>query len=338
MSNLALSNETIAAHEWRLLSALRQRFLQGSAGEQNYWESPRLLELYDQTFAQRIAWKWRYALSELRRLQWQTPASSVLDWGCGTGIAARAFLRAFALAQAQLALHDRSALATKFAEKKIREEFPDASFLPFDDAAFQGVVLLSHVITELSARDFDALLERLRAATAILWVESGEYRASRKLIEARERLRADFRIVAPCAHQGRCGLLAAENDAHWCHHFARAPQAAFTEKRWAEFKARLGIDLSQLPLSYLVLDKRAAPLLPESSARLIGGGRLYKGYALLLACSAQGVAECRLSARRFPQAHRQMKKGELDTLFSMQIERGDIVRLDSLAPPQRDAQ
>lgn len=297
-----------------------------------------MLELYDQTFAERIAWKWQYVLSELHRLQWQPPVSSLLDWGCGTGIASRAFLRALALAQPQLALYDRSALAMKFAQKKIREAFPNASFLPFDDAAFQGVVLLSHVITELSARDLDALLERLRAATAILWVEPGEYRASRKLIEARERLHADFHIVAPCPHQGRCGLLAQENGAHWCHHFARAPHAAFTEKRWAEFKARLGIDLSQLPLSYLVLDKRAAPLLPEASSRLIGGGRLYKGYALLLACSAQGVAEWRLSARRFPQAHRQMKKGELDTLFSMQIERGDIVRLDSLVPPSPDTQ
>lgn len=326
-----MSDETILFHEWQQLRALRKRFLEGSAGKQDYWESFRLLEVYDQTFAERIAWKWQYVLSELHRLRWQPPTSAVLDWGCGTGIASRTFLRAFALPDVRLTLYDRSTLAVKFAEQKHREVFPHISLLPFSDTAFQGVVLLSHIITELSPQDLDALLQRLRAAAAILWVESGEYHTSRKLIDVREQLRSDFHIVAPCTHQGRCGLLAEENAPHWCHHFAHVPQAAFTEKRWSEFKARIGIDLSQLPLSYLVLDKRAIPLLPRLSSRLIGGTRLYKGYAAVLACTEQGVAEYHLSQRHFPQVYRQMKKGKADTLVSMQTEQGKVVHLESLA-------
>ncbi|MFN3427288.1 MAG: small ribosomal subunit Rsm22 family protein [Candidatus Thermochlorobacter sp.] len=326
-----MSDKTILSHEWQQLRALRKRFLEGSAGKQDYWENFRLLELYNQTFAERIAWKWQSVLSELHRLRWQPPTSAVLDWGCGTGIASRAFLRAFALPNAHLTLYDRSALAVKFAEQKHREAFPQVSLLPFSDTAFQGVVLLSHIITELSMQDLAVLLQRLRAAAAILWVESGEYHTSRKLIDVREQLRSDFHIVAPCTHQRRCGLLTEENAPHWCHHFAHVPQAAFTEKRWSEFRAHIGIDLSQLPLSYLVLDKRVAPALPHLSSRLIGGTRLYKGYAAVLACSEQGVAEYRLSKRHFPQVYRQMKNGEADTLVSIQAEHGNVVHLESIA-------
>jgi SAM-dependent methyltransferase len=322
-----LLSMTFSHEDWQQLQHLRAQFLDRRAGHLDYWTTPRVLELYEHTFAQRIAWKWQHVLAELLQLRWQPPALPLLDWGCGTGIAARTFLRYFH--SSSVTLYDRSTLALKFAQEKIRSEFPHITLLPFDErTSFCGVVLLSHIITELSDSALDALLTQLRFAAAILWVESGDRYASRKLIEVREALRASFHIVAPCTHQGACGLLLPEHRAHWCHHFAKPPQEAFTQARWADFKAHLGIDLSDLPLSYLVLDKHPIHALSSDTARLIGRARLYKGYALLLACSAHALEEYRLTARKFPEAYRQMKKQEFHTLFSMQSQQREITRLE----------
>ncbi|MCS7013485.1 MAG: small ribosomal subunit Rsm22 family protein [Chloroherpetonaceae bacterium] len=311
---------------------MRECFLEGRAGEQDYWSTRRLLELYDQTFAQRIAWKWQYVLAELMRLGWKLPDAPLLDWGCGTGIAARVVLRTFSIPQPKLWLYDRSPLAVEVATNKIRQEYPNVSILPFEaHKSYQGTVLLSHIITELSEEAQQALLTKLREATAVLWVESGDYRASRKLIDVRESLRAAFQVVAPCTHQSKCGLLAEKNKVHWCHHFAKPPAEAFTDERWAVFKQKLGIDLSDLPLSYLVLDKRSLSLPASGVSRMIGRVRLYKGYALLLVCSADGVAEYRLQERELKEAYRQIKKGKLDTLLRLSVAEGEIRALQAIS-------
>ncbi len=291
---------TFSHEDWQQLQHLRAQFLDRRAGHLDYWTTPRVLELYEHTFAQRIAWKWQHVLAELLQLRWQPPALPLLDWGCGTGIAARTFLRYFH--SSSVTLYDRSTLALKFSQEKIRSEFPHITLLPFDErTSFCGIVLLSHIITELSDSALDTLLTQLRSAAAILWVESGDRYASRKLIEVREALRTSFHIVAPCTHQGACGLLLPEHRAHWCHHFAKPPQEAFTQARWADFKAHLGIDLSDLPLSYLVLDKHPIHVLSSDTARLIGRARLYKGYALLLACSAHAWQSIALRLASFPR-------------------------------------
>ena len=69
------------------LERLRQGFLAGTAGQQDYWRSARDLAAYDATFAQRIGWKWDFVLEDLMALGWKPPAGPVLDWGCGSGIA-----------------------------------------------------------------------------------------------------------------------------------------------------------------------------------------------------------------------------------------------------------
>src|ERR1041384_3502994 len=53
--------------DWSALERLRNAFLEGSAGKQDYWRSASDLASYDETFAQRIGWKWDYVLNELTR-------------------------------------------------------------------------------------------------------------------------------------------------------------------------------------------------------------------------------------------------------------------------------
>jgi SAM-dependent methyltransferase len=176
--------------DWSTLNRLRAGFLAGAAGHRDYWQSPADLAQYDATFAQRIGWKWDFVLNDLQRLGWQPPAGTVLDWGCGSGVASRALLDHFgSTTTRELWLSDRSALAVQFATRRAREKYPELSVQPGLPARVD-LLVISHVLTELSPAGIEELLQLASQATAVLWVEPGTYEASRQLISIRERLRA----------------------------------------------------------------------------------------------------------------------------------------------------
>lgn len=331
--------------DWRALERLRSVFLTGTASPADYWRDERDLASYDATFAQRIGWKWDHVLGELRRRGWTPPHGQLLDWGCGSGIAARAYLDFFdAEAVSELWLWDRSALAMTFAARRASQKYPGLPVhagLPGGDAALpstsmlpaNGTLLVSHLLTELDAAQLDALLALADDAACVLWVEPGAHEASRALGAVRERLRGRFRLIAPCPHQGACGLLDPGQERHWCHHFAESPPEVFTDGDWARFAGIAGIDLRSLPLSYLVLDRRedAAPVLPDNAARLIGRPRIYKPYARIFACDASGVRDRDLSKRAFPDLYRLMKKGAGPSLLEFdEAEGGRVAAVHSL--------
>lgn len=312
--------------DWRTLERLRAAFLEGNAGERNYWRSEGDLANYDATFAQRIGWKWDYVCNELKRRGWTPPSGDSLDWGCGSGIAHRAFLDHFGTKGiSTLRLWDRSALAMDFASRKAAEKFPSLKIQREGNAtASPALLLLSHVLTELNDSQSADLLSIASKAMAIIWLEPGTYEASRRLIEVREKLRASFNIVAPCTHQNICGMLARDNERHWCHHFAPSPPEIFTDRNWAKFASIAGVDLRSLPLSFLVLDRRPAPSLPENAGRIIGRPRIYKAEASLLGCDASGVRNRRLAKRQLPDPFRELKKGEADVLQVWECEHDEI--------------
>ena len=301
--------------DWAALDRMRERFLELTAGQADYWESESHLLSYDQTFAQRVAWKWDFVGEQLKRRGWTPPSAPVLDWGCGTGVANRSFLRAFPdLISQGLEVYDRSAPAMAYAEQRAQSVFESIqvkSWVPETGAT--GVVLLSHVVTELSETHLTELLQALASAAAIIWVEPGTVAASRQLIAARDRLRTTHHLVAPCLHSMECGLNAPSRAHDWCHHFASPPPEVFTSPHWAAFAKLLGIDLRSLPLSYLVLDKRPPTPLPEGSVRVLGRPRVYKAHALALGCDAAGVEESRVSKRNLPELFRSAKKGKFES-------------------------
>jgi SAM-dependent methyltransferase len=278
--------------DWPALERLRAAFL---AGQRDYWQSERDLASYDLTFAARIGWKWDHVLRELRGMGWTPPAGTVLDFGCGTGIAARKFGEYFG--SRQFALWDQSPLALRYAQAQI----PGAIVGQSGD-----VLLLSHVVNELDDWGLDELCALAGKASVVLAVEPGTYESSHRLIELRERLRQEFQVIAPCVHRGVCGMAGSR---HWCHHFATPPREVVRDGNWARFAKLAGVDLRSLPVSYLVLDKR--PFRVPGNVRVIGRPRLHKGYALVLGCDAEGVREARLTQRKWPAVYRQARKGEL---------------------------
>jgi len=189
-----------------------------------------------------------------------------------------------------------------------------------------ALLLISHVVTELSPDQLMQLADRAAQAESVIWVEPGTYEASLALIAIRERLRTRMNLAAPCPHQGQCGILAAGNERHWCHHFAKPPGGVFTDGNWMRFGRLTGIDLRSLPLSYLVLDKRPVPL-PPGSNRVIGWPRIYKPHALVLGCDESGVSEHRLDKRSLPEHYHAVKKNRFNSLQCWTSEEGVITAI-----------
>ncbi|MFN3560509.1 MAG: small ribosomal subunit Rsm22 family protein [Chloroherpetonaceae bacterium] len=316
-------------HALDALSRLRTQFLNAQEGLADYWSSEELLALYDATFAERIGWKWNFVLKDLETRNWTLPNGTLVDWGCGTGIASQKILQSnIAPSPRMVSLFDRSTLSVDFASKKLMRLFANISFTQ-GDSPDASSVLISHVLNELSNAELSRLLERLKRATSIIWVEPSQKQIAMRLVEVREALRNDFHIVAPCVHQASCGMLAPENARHWCHHVALPPQEAFTESKWAKFADAFNIDLSDLSLSYLVLDKRPIKPLATNVKRLVGNVRLYKATASLLLCDEQGVRDVELTKRDLPDVFKAFKKGKIASLAAVEVESGRIKQWDA---------
>ena len=304
---------------WDALRRLRARFLQFDeakgqgecGGAPEYWRSHSELESYDFTFAERIGWKWDTLLSELRVRGWTLPEGPLLDYGCGTGVAGRRVAAwAEAPAASKLLLWDRSHPALKFALGRARAQFPHlpVEILSSVEIAPFSVMVISHVLNELSPSGLEALLAMASRARAVLWVEPGTAAVSRALIAVRARLLQSFRPVAPCTHAATCGMLAAGNERHWCHHFAKPPSSVFQDAGWGRFARTLEIDLRSVPFSCLVLDRRPQLVSSVPESRVIGVPREYKGFAKVLSCQEDGVRELILQKRDAPELFKEMRK------------------------------
>ena len=291
--------------DWELLKQLRSVFLSETFSEsRDYWTSPHLLQLYHQTFAQRIGWKWDAVLYEVvaRVVAENEKSFNVMDYGCGTGIASQKIIEHFGSRSiSSVWLWDKSPNAINFCEKQLKEVAPELSIRKLDFPEVPDgnwILCLSHIVNELTDRELQNVLELARKATYVFWVEPGTSGTSRKLIEVREKLRVEMNVIAPCTHQERCGMLTGENASHWCHHFALPPNQVYQSAFWHEFSRRLGIDLRSLPTSYLVLStNKLNSSASESACRVIGRPRLYKGNGKFLVCDEKGVEEMRLLER-----------------------------------------
>jgi len=239
-----------------------------------------------------------------------------------------------------LRLFDRSSLATAFAAEMAQETFPS---LPIErvDSAWSaggeptGVLILSHVLNELDEAGGKALRQAIDRAEAVLWVEPGTWADSRALIAIREQLREKFLLIAPCPHQGACGLLIPQNARHWCHHFARPPHGIMADSNWVRFAQHAGIDLRSLPFSFLVLERKGLRqpvpgLMPDGGSRVLGAPRVYKGFAKLLSCQAEGVCELELQKRAAPEVFNAFKNGLAPTQWRWTLDGNRITRADLL--------
>ena len=305
--------------DWDRLGLLRARFLSGAPirGD-GYWQTRQDLELYDETFAQRIGFKWDAALADLVERGFVPPTGTVVDWACGTAIASRTYLLHFGVdTTKKLILTDRSRAAEIFAHELVKERWPEVkSKRPRESQTLEpDVLLISHVLNELDDDDLEELMALAKRARCVLWLEPGDKHTSRLLGTARRELLAEgAQLLGPCPHSGDCALLAEGRERDWCHFFAPPPNDVFTDGGWALFGREVGIDLRSLPYSWLaVLRADEATPLPApltGERRLLGRPRVHKGYALIDACHANGeVTQLRVMKRTEPELYKRLRSG-----------------------------
>jgi len=252
--------------DWSALDRLREGFLSGGAAAGPYWSSPEDLANYDFTYGERIGWKWDQVLRELRLRGWSPRGGTVLDWGCGSGIASRRVISFFGPENFDsLIVWDHSPVACDFAADRTQREFPNLKVSQATASYFASgtdridLLLISHVLNELSVEARDALRLLCIRADAIVWVEPGTHDVSRQLGGFREQLRGSgFRVVAPCTHENECPMFAIGRDRDWCHFFAPPPSEIFADSNWVKFGQRAGIDLRSLPYAFIAMDRRRA--------------------------------------------------------------------------------
>ncbi len=311
--------------DWPALDRLRQKFLSGAAAGGPYWESSSDLASYDFTYGERIGWKWDHVLRELRLRGWRPASREVLDWGCGSGVAARRVIAFFGAGNFDsLTVWDHSPLACEFAEQAARAAFPSlaiASATPslLAGATPLGLLVVSHVLNELPPAQLAALRALIARAEAVVWVEPGTHAVSRQLTALRDELRGPFHVVAPCTHANPCPMAAPANARHWCHFFAPPPAEIFADSEWVKFGQRAGIDLRSLPYSFLALDRRAPPQPPADLGRVIGRPEHFKPYARLLNCAAAGLAELELPKRADPALFKELERTKAPLVYRWQV-------------------
>ncbi len=340
--------------DWPALDRLRAGFLQGAAADGPYWQSPADLASYDFTYGERIGWKWDAVLAELRLRGWHPPAgATILDWGCGSGIASRRVLAAYGAQNfSRLLLWDHSPLACAFAAATAARRFPalpvsvttpqpechlmSDTFLEQENISRAepiGLLIVSHVLNELPPAALAELRALCARASAILWVEPGTHAVSRHLGVLREELRAHFHLVAPCTHQHACPILAPENARDWCHHFAPPPSEIFANPDWVKFGQRAGIDLRSLPYCFLALDRRIPAAPAENLSRIIGRPEHFKPYARFLNCDATGLAELTLPKRADPVLYKQLDRTKSPLIYRWRREGDEVLGGELLSPP-----
>ena len=293
------------------ITRLRELFLdddRGAAPLADYWRSADDLQAYDEVLGARIGWKWDAALAEATSRGFgRADGETVLDFGCGSGIASRRFLAH--CGAGEVLYHDRSRAAMAFAVERLRAAAPGTAARAVRELAGvqPDVLLVSHVVGELDAQGLDELRGLIHRSRRVVIVEPGNRSASRRLSTLRDELRAQFAVLAPCTHALACPALADPNE--WCHFFAPPPPEVFTESHWVLTARALGIDLRALPYSFLALVREPVPALPaEPRARVLGRPIMAPHHARVRVCDAAGLRFEQVEKRTAKATWKALKK------------------------------
>jgi len=302
---------------------LRQRFL-GNAYE-NYWKDRRELELYDSVYAQRIAWKWSAVLQNLSQVGWSPTSSQVIDWGCGTGIAARTVTAWSGIKQVRL--FDQSPLALAFAQEALIHEGIEATkFSPDKSLGKNKLLLISHVLSELQEEESQELANLAATADEIIWVEPGSHDISRMLGSLRSIfIEAGHHLIAPCVYENSCPMLQPKHERDWCHFFAQPPSEIFQSSFWHEASRQLSIDLRSLPYSYLAFSRSWKPSHSPDTERLIAHPRALKAHGKLLCCGSSGLCERSIQKRDNPALFKRLIKNQEEGAFAWKLDSSELI-------------
>src|SRR3954465_8585692 len=253
------------------------------------------------TFAAVVA-----VLTEIKNRMPEFAPTNLLDLGAGPGTATWAAAAVFpSLQRATLVEQDPEFIATGRHMLKsaganpvshiewVRGDLSKAELEPHD------LVVISYALGELSEREAVALVSKaLKAAKVLAVIEPGTPRGCGMVHVARaEMLAAKAHIVAPCAQEGPCPMLARKDD--WCHFVQRLERTSLHRNLKS---GELGCEDEKF--SYMVAAKEEAAKAP---ARIIRHPLIGKGHIKLELCTPAGITTetvTRSDKEKFKQARR----------------------------------
>ncbi len=243
-----------------------------------YLAAGRLRRAYVHYYLPVNAEKIARVLGELDAYAALPPAPRVLDFGCGPGTAAIAYLLKRTAGELCLVDVVDEALDDAVLLCRALGADPQASHEP--PAGKFDLILAAHVLSEASPPLEDLLAE----GGYLVALEPALQPTTRRLMEWRDRLTAGgLRIAAPCLRQDRCPML--EHPDLWCHQDVPWERTAAV----AEVDRRTGLSKETLKYSYLVATRGGRTLADlEGDARVVSNLHREKGKAWAWMCGRSG--------------------------------------------------
>lgn len=208
---------------------------------------------------------------------------SLLDIGSGPGTATWALLERFPLLQSVTSI-ERDEHLDALARLLHRAHDVPVDQRSMDITAARewpvhDVVVIGHVLNELSASDRAAVIARAWAATkqVLLIVEPGTSAFFPIITDARQQLiEAGAAVVAPCTHTEACPMRG-----DWCHYATKIARPDF--QRHAR---QATLPYEEAKYSFVAVSR-----LPVVGAgvRVLHDPTTHKGYITLEHCSARGI-------------------------------------------------
>jgi len=258
--------------------ALRKLCESYQQNSQSHWK-PSVIAPYSSYFGFLTALKFYRAMEELDSFGYlkafQGRDLELVDIGAGTlgaSLGASSYLTSKGLQISQISVLERKLEPVHWAHAEFSGFLPPRvraiRRLPSRWPARPQIVLMGNVWAELwnsrSSRVQDEFLTSLKKATQhqlFVIVEPADKATNQKLLEFRNEIRHETRVLLPCTHQRPCPALT-QNE--WCHeeYDYRAPA------RFWELVRGLGFQKSRLTFSYLCFGKQK-PAFTASDARVV---------------------------------------------------------------------
>lgn len=226
---------------------------------------------------------------------------TVLDIGAGTGAATWALANLVQLDE--ISCLEREEEMRKIGSQLMKQHIPNAEWKTFDLTQDEikekaDLVITSYVINELREVDRQKAITKMWEATKdiLVIIEPGTPEGFSHILQARKLLlEKGANIVAPCTHNGECGI--AKND--WCSFYARVARSKLQKQ------AKQGeVGYEDEKFSYIAFSKTP---INRKEAVILRHPQINSGFVKVKLCTKHGIEEKTFS-KKDKELYKKIKK------------------------------
>lgn len=228
---------------------------------------------------------------------------TVLDVGAGTGAATWAIVDLINSKQVTCLEREKE---MKNIGRKLMEGLPSFEKVKWQEFDLirneivekADLVVSSYVINELTEADRKRAIIKMWNATnqILLIIEPGTPEGFKHILQAREMLlNKGANIIAPCAHQNKCGI--AKDD--WCSFYVRVARSGIQKQAK---KGELGYEDEKF--SYIAFSRMPIKL---DNSRILRHPQINSGYVKVKFCTENGIEE-KVYSKKDGEVYKKIKK------------------------------